>query len=137
MHCFMTIVLLHQFNLRLMEFKVLTTVLPRADNTTSTNIYYEPVSDSYAIDLSHYRYVVVSTIYNNDDITHNITSEGFVHDLPGFHYINQDCETIALSNNSRWVSLFTTLTITICFISHFCVFLNFLFAFIHFFLIHS
>ena len=106
-----------------MEFKVLTTILPRADNpahaclnTTNTYTFHEPIPDSYAIDLSHYRYVVVSTIHNNDHISHNITSGGFVHDLLGFQYVDQDCNPIAFSDNSRWVSLFTAVAI---YVSHF------------------
>ena len=101
-----------------MEFKVLTSILPRAHNpahaclnTTNTYIFHEPFSDSYAIDLSHYRYAVVSSLDNSGTTSHNITSEGFVHDLPGFQYINQDCEATAFSDSSMWVSSFTTLTI--------------------------
>eukprot|EP01032_Pedospumella_encystans_P010371 gene10371-12127_t len=45
--------------------------------------------------------VVVSSLDNIYNTSHSITSEGFVYDLPGFQYLNQDCETIALGNNSR------------------------------------
>ena len=100
-------------------------------NTTNTNTFHEPIPDSYAIDLSHYQYLVVSTIYNNDGRSHKITSEGFVHDLPGFQYVDQDCEKIALGDNSRWVSLFTALII-LCVTCPIFVILNFLFSFIHF-----
>lgn len=123
---------------RSMEFKVLTTIITRAHNpahaclsTTNTNTFHEPIPDSYTIDLSRYRYTVLSPIDNNDSTAHNVASEGFVYDLPGFQYVDQDCNAIMVSDKSRWVSLFTTLIIH-CVTCPIFVILNFLFSFIHF-----
>jgi len=94
--------------LRSMKFKVITSILPRAQsfindclNSTTLHTFYEPLPDSYTIDLSHSRYTLVSTINNKNGSIQAPTSEGFVKDLPGFVFIAPECNTITVSDMSR------------------------------------
>lgn len=87
---------------------MITTILPRAKspmnaclNTTTMQTFHEPLPDSYTIDLFHYRYTIVSTLNNKNGSIRAPTSEGLVKGLPGFMFIDQDCNTTVVSDKSR------------------------------------